>query len=51
MNEIEVSMHPTAGPNNVGNCLVIADDGRAYLELRRQEFFNGHATIATTKGL
>jgi len=47
VDESETSIRPTAGPNNVDNCLVIASDGRARLELRRQEFFNGHATEAT----
>ena len=50
MGESELSVHPTAGPNNVANCLVVAPDGRARLELRRQEFFNGHATQATYEG-
>jgi hypothetical protein len=47
VDETELSMRPTAGPINVANCLVIAPYGRAHLELRRQEFFNGHATLAT----
>lgn len=46
----DLSTHPTAGPNNVANCLVVAPDGRAILELRRQEFFNGHATQTTYQG-
>jgi hypothetical protein len=50
MDETELTMHPTAGPNNVGNCVVVAPDGRAHLELRRQEFFNGRATLATYEG-
>jgi hypothetical protein len=51
MDETELTMLPTAGPNNVGNCLVVAPDGHAHLELRRQEFFNGHATVATYEGM
>jgi hypothetical protein len=47
MGETELTMHPTAGPGNVDNCLVIAPDGRALLELRRQEFFNGRATLTS----
>ena len=41
IDETELTLHPTAGPNNVGDCLVVASDGRAHLELRRQEFLNG----------
>ena len=50
MDETELSNHPTAGPNNIGNCFVVAQDGRAHLELRRQEFLNGRATLATYEG-
>ena len=50
MNEAELNMHPTAGPNNVNNCVLVTPDGHAHLELRRQEFFNGHATLATYEG-
>lgn len=50
MNETELSIHPTAGPNTISNCLVVAPDGHAHLELRRQEFFNGHATEVTYSG-
>lgn len=49
--ETNVSMRPTAGPNTVLNCLVVTQDGRAHLELRRQEFFNGRATLATYEGI
>jgi hypothetical protein len=44
-------LHPTAGPNNIGNCLVVARDGRAHLELRRQEFFNGRASAVSYEGI
>src|SRR3989442_12789873 len=50
MGETELTMHPTAGHSNVENCLVIAPDGRAHLELLRQEFFNGRATLASYEG-
>src|SRR6266436_978402 len=50
MDETELTMHPTAGPNNVANCLVVSLDGRAHLELRRQEFFNGRASLASYEG-
>jgi hypothetical protein len=50
MEETELTMNPSAGPNNVGNCLVIEPDGRARLELRRQEFFNGLASLASYEG-
>jgi hypothetical protein len=49
--ETNVSMRPTAGPNTVLNCLVVAQDGRTHLELRRQEFFNGRATLVTYEGI
>lgn len=47
MFEREMSLQPTAGPHNVGNCLTVALDGRAHLELRRQEFGTGGATLST----
>lgn len=50
MEETEMSMHPSAGPNNIGNCLVIEPDGRARLELRRQEFFDGLAILTSFEG-
>lgn len=50
IDETELTTHPTAGPNNVDNCVELAPDGRAHLELRRQEFFNGRATLATYEG-
>jgi hypothetical protein len=50
MDETELTFQPTAGPNNVGNCLVVAPDGRAHLELRRQEFLIRGATLATYEG-
>jgi len=50
MDETELTMHPTAGPNNVGNCLVVAPDGRAHLELRRQEFLHGRASLVSYEG-
>jgi len=42
------TLHPTAGPNNLSNCLIVLPDGRVHLELRRQEFFDGRATALTT---
>jgi hypothetical protein len=51
MAETELTLHPTAGPNNVGNCLVVAPDGRAHLELRRQEFLNGRASLTSYEGV
>lgn len=51
MDETELHTQPTAGPNNVGNCLVITNDGRAHLELRRQELLNGApASLNTYEG-
>jgi hypothetical protein len=40
-------LKPTAGPNNVGNCMIVYPDGRLHLELRRQEFFYGPASIVS----
>jgi hypothetical protein len=51
MVEVELTLHPAAGPNNVGNCLVVAPDGRAHLELRRQEFLNGRASLSSYEGV
>jgi hypothetical protein len=48
--ERELTTHPTGGPNNAGECLVVTTDGRIHLELRRQEFFDGRATLATYEG-
>lgn len=50
LGERDVSLHSTAGPNNVGNCLVVTPDGRALLELQRQEFFDMHPTQAIYEG-
>ena len=46
MFERELTLQPTAGPNNVGNCMIVFRNGKFHLELRRQEFFDGHATLA-----
>jgi hypothetical protein len=51
MVEVELTLHPAAGPNNVGNCLVVAPDGPAHLELRRQEFLNGRASLSSYEGV
>jgi hypothetical protein len=47
ISEAQVSMRPTAGPNNVSNCMIVYPDGRLHLELRRQEFLNGKASLAS----
>lgn len=41
------TLHPTLGPNNFSNCLIVRPDGRIHLELRRQEFFDGRAVLTT----
>jgi hypothetical protein len=41
------TLQPTAGPNNVGNCLIVMPGGRLHLELRRQEFFDGRVVWTT----
>jgi hypothetical protein len=45
--EWHTTMKPTAGPNNVGNCMIVYPDGRLHLELRRQEFFYGPASLVS----
>jgi hypothetical protein len=47
ISENQTALHPTAGPNNMSNCLVVMPDGRLHLELRRQEFLDGTATMTT----
>jgi hypothetical protein len=47
MSETELTLHPTAGPNNLSNCLLVFPDGRVHLQLRRQEFLDGHATVTS----
>jgi hypothetical protein len=48
--EVHTTLRPTAGPNNVGNCMIVYPDGRVHLELRRQEFFYGPASLASYEG-
>lgn len=45
--EWHTTLKPTAGPNNVGNCMIVYPDGRLHLELRRQEFFYGPASFVS----
>ena len=47
ISETWLTTHPIAGPNNVGNCLLVMPNGRMHLELRRQEFFDGKASLRT----
>jgi hypothetical protein len=42
VSDTDISLKPTAGPNNIGNCLVVYADGRLRLELWRQEFLTGN---------
>jgi hypothetical protein len=49
--EWQTTLKPTAGPNNVGNCMVVYPDGRLHLELRRQEFFYGPASLVSYEGV
>jgi hypothetical protein len=48
--ELHTTYKPTAGPNTVGNCMIMYPDGRLHLELRRQEFFYGPASIVSYEG-
>jgi hypothetical protein len=47
ISETWLTTHATAGPNNVGNCLLVMPNGRMHLELRRQEFFDGKVSLKT----
>ena len=49
--DVETSLKPTAGPSSVSNCLIVYETGRLHLELRRQEFFRGNASLATYKAV
>ncbi len=48
--EWHTTLKPTAGPNNVGNCLIVYPNGRIHLELRRQESFYGPASFVSYEG-
>jgi hypothetical protein len=48
--ERQTTLKPTAGPNNVGNCMLVYPDGRLHLELRRQEFFYGPGSLVSYEG-
>jgi hypothetical protein len=50
ISEIQNSLKPTAGPNTIGNCLVVTSTGHVHLELRRQEFFDGRAVLTAYEG-
>jgi len=41
---------PTAGPNNLSNCVLVLPDGRFYLSLRRQEIMDGTGTVKSLEG-
>jgi hypothetical protein len=43
--------HPTAGPNNIENCVDVRRDGHFHIELRRQEFMDGRATLHVYDGV
>jgi hypothetical protein len=49
--EWHTTLKSTAGPNNVGNCMIVYPDGRLHLELRRQEFFYGPASLVSYEGM
>lgn len=46
MFEREMTLQPVAGPNNIGTCMTVLPNGKLHLELQRQEFFDGHATVS-----
>jgi hypothetical protein len=47
ISEWYTTLNSTAGPINLGNCLIVLPDGGLHLELRRQEFFDGRAVLTT----
>jgi hypothetical protein len=47
ISEVHTTVKPTAGPFSVGNCLIVYPGGRLHLELRRQEFFYGPASLVS----
>jgi hypothetical protein len=49
--ETQSTLHPTAGPNNLSNCVVVRPDGHFYLLLHRQEIMDGTATVKSFEGL
>jgi hypothetical protein len=49
--EQESTLHPTAGPNNFSNCIVVQPNGRFHLLLRRQEITDGTQTASSFEGL
>jgi hypothetical protein len=50
ISEWHTTLRPTAGPNNLGNCMIVYPDSRLHLELRRQEFFDGRASFVSYEG-
>ena len=50
ISEFHATDKPTAGPHSVGNCMIVYPGGRLHLELRRQEFFYGPASLLTYEG-
>jgi hypothetical protein len=49
--EQESTLHPTAGPNNFSNCIVVRPSGHFHLLLRRQEIMDGTQTASSFEGL
>lgn len=45
------TLHPAAGPITIENCVVVGNDGRFHLELRRQEFMDDRATLNIYEGV
>jgi hypothetical protein len=45
-----ITLQPTAGPNNMSNCLLLLPTGKFYLSLRRQEIMDGTATVRNFEG-
>ena len=45
-----ITLHPSAGPITIQNCVVVSPSGHFHLELHRQEFF-GSSTLNTYEGL
>jgi hypothetical protein len=45
-----ITLQPTAGPNNIANCLLLLPNGKFYLSIRRQEIMDGTATVRGFEG-
>jgi hypothetical protein len=47
---MSITLQPTAGPNNIANCLLLLPNGKFFLSIRRQEIMDGTATVRGFEG-